>query len=142
MQTSAVGDVATKILMLVLGLLFLLPPAYKLVTYAVFRFHAITVEGTIADGSRGRDLGGRPFVEYTDQQGNAYEIKSKAKTHWLFAPKVGEKLKVFYDERDPGKAIVNSNIHYIFIPLCFIAAGLGFLFHTLRASLDKVRQSD
>ena len=128
MQTSAIGNIFTKILMLVVGLLFLLPPAYKLATYAAFRFHAITVEGTIADGSRGRDLGGRPFVEYTDQQRNAYEIKSKAKTHWFFAPKVGEKVKVFYDGRDPRKAIVNINIHYTFIPICFIATGLGFLF--------------
>ena len=121
--------------MLSLGLLFLLPPAYKLYNYCVFRAHAISVDGIITDALRGGDMGGRPFVEYKDLQGKSYERKSKAKTHWFFAPKVGEKITVFYDESDPTKAIVDNTFHYIVLPLCFILAGTCCILVVVRDSL-------
>jgi hypothetical protein len=96
------------------------------------------VVGFIIDSSRGRDLGGRPFIEYKDQQGKLYQKKSIAKTHWFFSPKVGEKMKVFYDERDPNIAIVDSKFHYIFLPLCFIAVGVCFLFYVVRDSKSEI----
>ena len=137
MLPKAIGNVVTKGFMLFLGLLFLLPPAFKFYAYCGFRFQAVSVDGVVTEGSRGRGLGGRPFVKYEDQQGNTYEIKSEAKTHWLVAPRIGEKLRVFYDQRDPRKAIVNSNFYYIILPLCLIATGLAFLYGVLRDSLAK-----
>ena len=121
-----------------MGLLFLLPSAYKLYTYCVFRYHAIAVDGVISHASRGRDLGSRPFVEYRDLQGNAYERKSKAKTHWFYAPQVGERLKVYYDQRDPTIAIVDSMFHYVVMPLLFFAAGACFLFYAFRGGLREI----
>jgi len=132
MLPTSIGNLVTKLFILFLGLLFLLPPVYKLYTYYAFRYHAISVEGIIIDASRGRDMGGRPFVEYKDRQGKSYERKSKAKTHWFFAPKVGEKTRVFYDKRDPTKAIVDSTFHYIVLPLCFIIAGAFCIFYVVR----------
>jgi hypothetical protein len=136
MQTS-LGNFATKIIILSFGLLFLLPSAYKLYAYCAFRLHAVSVNGTIIDSSRGKDLGSRPFIEYKDLLGNSYERKSKVKTHWFFAAKVGEKIKVFYDRHDPTVAIVDSAFHYIILPLTFIAIGICFLFCFVRDILNE-----
>ncbi len=141
MIPTSAGNIATKLIILSLGLLFLLPSAYKLYTYCTFRYHAISADGIITDASRGRDLGGRPFVTYQDLLGNSYERKSKAKTHWFFAPKVGEKIKVLYDKRNPAVAIVDSTIHYIVLPLIFIATGACLLYCLLRDSLSERRHS-
>jgi hypothetical protein len=103
---TSIGNYATKIIILFFGLLFLLPSAYKLYTHCDFRFHAISVNGIIIDSSRGKDLGSRPFIGYKDLLGHSYERKSKVKTHWFFAAKAGEKIKVFYDKHDPTVAIV------------------------------------
>ena len=139
MIRTSIGNLATKLLILSLGLLFLLPPAYKLYTYCAFRCRAISIDGIIIHSSRGRDLGSRPFVEYKDLLGNLHERKSKAKTHWFFAPKVGEKIKVLYDKRNPDVAIVDSTFYYIFLPLFFIAIGACFLFCLFRDSLSERR---
>jgi hypothetical protein len=141
MLPTSIGTITAKLIILSLGLLFLLPSAYKLYTYCTFRYRAISVDGIITDALRGRDLGGRPFVAYEDLLGNSYERKSKAKTHWFFAPKTGEKIRVFYDKRDPAVAIVDSTIHYIIIPLFFIATGACFLFCFLRDSLSERKQT-
>ena len=132
MLPTSIGNFTTKLIILFFGLFFLLPPGYKLYTYCAFRFNAVPVDGIIVDPSRGRDLGGRPFVEYKDSRGNSYERKSKAKTHWFFAPKVGEKIKVFYNKRDPNVAIVNSAFYYIYLPLFFIVIGACFIFCLFR----------
>lgn len=132
MLPTSIGNLFTRLIVLSLGLLFLLSSGYKLCTYCAFRYHAISVDGIIVDPSRGRDIGGRPFVEYKDSLGNLYGRKSRAKTHWFFAPKIGEKVKVHYDKSDPNVAIVDSTLHYIFFPLIFIAMGAGLLFCLIR----------
>jgi hypothetical protein len=98
------------------------------------------VEGIITDASRGRDMGGRPFVQYKDLHGNSYERKSKAKTHWFFAPKVGEKIRVFYDKSNPNVAIVDNTFHYIILPLFLAAIGVCCLFYGFRLQLNKTRK--
>lgn len=133
-------NLSTRAIILSLGLLFLLPPAYKICAYVAFRSHAISVNGTIIDSSRGRDMGGRPIVAYKDLQGNLYERKSKAKTHWFFERSVGETIKVFYDKGDPHKSIVDSNFHYIYLPVGFIAAGIYILFSLFRDHLSKKKE--
>ena len=85
-------------------------------------------------------MGGRPFVEYKDMQGTSYERKSKAKTHWFFAPKVGEKIKVFYDERDPTEAIVDNTFHYILLPLFLIISGISCIFFVVKDSICEIRK--
>ena len=137
MSTPSIGNRVTQLIMVALGLLLLLPAAVKLTTYGQFRYRAVAVEGRVVGPSPGRGLGGRPFVEYKDRQGNVYETKSRAKTHWFFAPQAGETLKVFYDSRDPAVAIVNSNAHYIFFPLGFMAAGAGCLYCVFRDRLHR-----
>jgi hypothetical protein len=98
------------------------------------------VNGVIIDSSRGRGIGGRPFVEYKDLLGNSYERKSKAKTHWFFSPKVGEKIKVFYKKRNPNVAIVDSAFYYIFLPILFIVFGGCFIFCLFRDILSERRR--
>ena len=85
-------------------------------------------------------MGGRPFVEYKDMQGTSYERKSKAKTHWFFAPKVGEKIRVFYDKRDPNIAIVDNTFYYIVLPLCFIIAGSFTILYSVRDTFHEIRK--
>ena len=67
------GNHFTKLLVFSMGSLFLIPATYKLGTYTLFRHYAIAVDGIITASSRGRDNGGRPFVEYRDLQGKSYE---------------------------------------------------------------------
>ena len=126
------GSLATRLICVVLGMLFLLPAAVTLYTYCEMRYHAIAVDGVIVDASRGRDMGGRPWVQYTDRQGQTHQKRSRAKTHWLFAPRVGERTTVFYDSREPDSAIVDSPFHYLVLPLVFIAAGVSFLWYACR----------
>ena len=127
LASISLGDLFTRLLFCALGLLLLLPAAYKLGTYLQFRTRALAVDGVILESSQGRDMGARPLVEYEDRQGRLYERKSRAKTHWFFAPRAGEKVKVFYDPQDPSEAIVDSAFHYVLLPLGLIWAGAACL---------------
>ncbi len=137
MNSQRIGNTTTKMIMLVVGLLFLLPASYKIYLYSVFRMNSASAWGVIAGSSRSRDIGARPFVEYQDSKGNKFERKSKAKTHWLFAPKKGEKIKVFYNPIDPNVALVDSITHYIVLPIVFILIGLSVIVYLVRGLLEK-----
>jgi Protein of unknown function (DUF3592) len=123
MTPKYVGECMTRLLMLGFGLMLLVPCAYKLTAYVVFRNQAVAVNGRVDKPSRGMEMGSRPFVEYKDLTGTVHYIKSKAKTHWLYAPVKGEKMRVFYREKDPGTAMVDSVFYYVFLPLGFMAVG-------------------
>lgn len=123
MKSSRVGDLIPKLFMLLIGIMFVIPPVYKLYTYCSFRYRSISVYGVVSDHSRGRGMGGRPFVKFADQSGNHYEIKSQAKTHWFYAPRQGEKIRVFYLKDAPQVAIVDSTFHYIVFPLSLVIIG-------------------
>lgn len=77
-------------------------------------------------------MGGKPFVSYQDRNGNMYEKRSEAKTHWLYAPRTGERIKLFYLENDPQVAIVDSFFHYILFPLLFSATGAVAIVYALK----------
>ena len=123
MKSTGLGNLMTRLLMLFFGLILLVPCAYKLYAYCVFRSQAIAVYGIVDKPARGMELGSRPFVEYKDLQGNVYSKKSRAKTHWVYAPEKGEKICVFYLEKDPKTAMVDSLFHYVILPLGFMALG-------------------
>jgi hypothetical protein len=133
MTSSLIGNLFTKLFVLLIGLIFILP-SYKLYSYILFRYQSVSVNGIIVMPSRGRDIGARPLVEYHDQQGNTYEIKSKAKTHWLFAPKKGEQIKVLFLRDAPEKAMVDSIFYYVVLPLCFVAIGVTMVFLVFKRS--------
>lgn len=123
MNSQSIGDLAAKSLALVVGLMLLLPSGYKLYSYCIFRYQSVAVTGTVENPMRGRDLGSRPLIVYKDLQGNVHEFKTRAKTHWFFAPQKGEPITVFVDERDPQIAMVDSRFHYLFLPLFFFLTG-------------------
>jgi len=123
MKPTGLGNCMTRLLMLFFGLILLVPCAYKLYAYSVFRSQTIAVYGIVDKPARGMEMGSRPFVEYKDLAGNVHYIKSKAKTHWFYAPEKGEKIRVFYLEKDPKTAMVDSLFHYIILPLGFMAIG-------------------
>lgn len=132
MKSIGFGNLMTQALMLAFGLLLLVPCAYKLTTYLIFRNHAVAVDGVIDKPARGMELGSRPFVEYKDLHGKVFHIKSKAKTHWFYAPEKGAKIKVFYLEKDPGSAMVDSLFYYVFLPLGFMAVGGAIVVSVLK----------
>lgn len=140
MLSASIGNIFAKLFMFLLGMIFLFPSAFKLYSYCAFRYQAVSVYGIVIDPLRSRDIGCRPFVQYKDLQGKFHEKKSKAKTHWLYAPKIGEKIKVFYDRQNPQISIVDSTFHYIFLPLCFISAGVCIIFFVVRDSLCQIRK--
>ena len=132
MKSHLFGEILVKLFALSLGLIFLLPSAYKFYSYCKFRYHSIAVYGNVEKSMHGRDIGGRPFVEYKDSRGNVYDVRSKAKTNWFFAPKKGDELKVLYLKHDPKVAIVDSLFYYIVLPLIFCAVGATVLFHVFK----------
>ena len=123
MSASIVGSILTRLFCLGIGLVCLLPSAYKLAAYGMFRYRAVAVRGVIEHPSAGRDLGGRPLIAYTDHQGLTHEFKSRAKTHWFTAPRKGERIKVFYLAHDPQSAVVGSLFHHILFPLMLSGVG-------------------
>jgi hypothetical protein len=126
------GNLVTMLFMALLGFLFLVPATYKLYNYCRFRTHSVAVYGIIDKASRGRDWGARPLVQYEDFQGNVYEIKSKAKTHWFIAPKKGERIKVLFLAQNPENAIVDSLFHYIVFPVLLMAVGAATVGYAIR----------
>ena len=132
MKSIGFGNLMTQALMLFFGLILLVPCTYKLTTYVIFRNQAVAVDGIIDKAARGMELGSRPFVEYKDLRGNVYYMKSKAKTHWFYAPEKGAKIKLFYMEKDPGTAMVDSLFYYVFMPLGFMAIGGAIVVSVLK----------
>jgi hypothetical protein len=112
---------------LVIGLSLLIPFGYRLYTYSVFNYRSVAVDGIVVKSLRGRDLGGRAIIEYRDLDGNAHEIASKYKIHWLSAPKKRERVAVRFLPDEPDNAIVESLFHYVVVPLFCVAIGGGLI---------------
>ena len=68
MKSTGLGNLMTRLLMLFFGLILLVPCAYKLYTYCVFRSQAIAVYGIVDKPARGMEMGSKPFVEYKDHE--------------------------------------------------------------------------
>ena len=118
------SSLMVNLFVLLLGLVVLVPSAYQIYKYCTFRFKGISVYGVIENPLQAKDLGGRPFVEFEDLQGDKHGFKTKAKTNWFLAPKKGEKIKIYYFENDPQTAIVDSLFHYLIFPLFFNIIGI------------------
>jgi hypothetical protein len=123
MNSQLIGNLITKSFILTMGFILLVPSAYKVYRYCIFRSQSVVVNGIIEKPLWGGGLGGRPLIEYKDLQGKSHYFKSKAKTHWFYAPQKGEEIKVFYLEHDPEMAIVDSMFYHLFLPLFFVVIG-------------------
>lgn len=139
MQSAIIGQLSLRIFVFFLGLLLVLPALNKLYTYYNYRYLGSMTYGVIDHPSSGRDIGGRPLIQYRDPAGRVHEFKSKAKTHWFYAPKKGEKIKVFIHKNDTQKAIVNSMFHYVFLPLILFATGSCFCLYAIFQKKDRFR---
>ena len=78
-------------------------------------------------------------MEYKDTRGNIYEIRSEAKTHWFFAPKKGEEIRVMFLQHDPQKAVVDSTFHYILLPLLFCMVGTAVVFSVFKRGWEEFK---
>ncbi|MFH1153580.1 MAG: DUF3592 domain-containing protein [Pseudomonadota bacterium] len=123
-NSHQIGELVTKVFVVLLGLIVLFLCAYKFFNYCTFRYRSVAVYGVIEDPLQGRDWGGRPYVEYKDLQGKIYGFKTKAKTHWFSAPQKGKKINVFFLKDNPQVAIVDSLFHYVILPLFIGVLGL------------------
>jgi hypothetical protein len=112
-----------RIFIFLLGLIMAVPAVNILYTYYNYRCQGEVTYGIVDHPSSDRGLGGRPLIQYKDFLGEVHEFKSKAKTHWLYTSKKGEKIKVFFDKNEPQRAIVDSLFYYFFLPLIFFASG-------------------
>ena len=129
---SITGEILTRIVLVIVGLIMFIPAANKLSTYCSLRFFGTNTDGIVTHSSSSRDLGGRPLIQYSDGEGGIYEFKSKAKTHWFKRPAVGEKIDVFFDKNNPTMVVVNNLFYYVFLPLIFIIAGSYCCYKSLR----------
>lgn len=131
MQSPILGTISLRIFIFLLGLVMALPALNMLYTYCNYRYFGSMVYGTVSHPSSGRDMGGRPLIEYADARGEVHEFKSRAKTHLFYAPKKGEKIKIFFHRKDPQKAIVDSLLFYVLLPLIFLAVGCCFFMYAI-----------
>jgi len=127
--SEIIGDYFTKIFVLALSLLFIVPTVCKMYEYLSKRNNSTLTEAIVlTDPEIGSDLACRPLVRYRDDLGNVYELKSKVNFYWMFAPKKGEYLKVYYNKDAPGEAFIDSLYHYIILPLqLFLMGAVPFL---------------
>jgi hypothetical protein len=121
-NSTFIGDLFTHLFMLVIGILFIIP-TYKLYSYCIFRYQAVSVYGEVTRPAVGKYLGARPLITYKDAHGVSHEIKSEINYYWFLAPKKGDRLKLFYRKDDPETAMCDSLLHYIFLPLVFFSIG-------------------
>ncbi|MFW2367258.1 MAG: hypothetical protein ACN4GW_12630 [Desulforhopalus sp.] len=134
MESSIISTSFMRIFILLLGLMMVLPALNKLYIYCSYRYLGHMTYGIIDHPSSGRDIGGRPLIQYNDLTGSVHEFKSRAKTHLFYTPQKGEKIKIFIHQSDPQKAIVDNLFHYVFMPIIFLAAGCYCCLH---AVLDR-----
>lgn len=127
------------LLMLFLGSILLVPSAYQLYTYEQFLCNAVPGTGVVDKPMSGSDLGGRPFVQFRDLQGQVFGFKTKAKTHWFFAPQKGEKINILFLPEKPETVIVDNKFHYLVLPLVFFLIGGAVCFYALRLGWRELR---
>jgi hypothetical protein len=62
MNSSDIGELFTRLFVLLLGLMILIPSVYKLCSYCVFRYQSVQVYGSIDRPLWGRNfLGGQVY---------------------------------------------------------------------------------
>lgn len=122
-DSDFIGYILTRVVVFLLGSIFLFPSIYKVVSYGITRYESYAVYGQVIRRGCGAYMGCKPYVTYKDRSGNSHEIKSRVNFYWYFAPKRGDRLKVLILEKDPGAAIVDSTLHYVAIPLAFSLIG-------------------
>jgi hypothetical protein len=138
MHLPIVGTILARLFIFLLGLIMVPPAVNILYTYCNYRYQGEVAYGIIDHPSSGRDIGGRPLIQYIDTVGEVHTFKSRAKTHWLYAPKKGEKIKIFFHRREPQKAIVDSLLYYVFMPLIFLAAGCCFFMYAILGGKNTI----
>ncbi|BHH82428.1 DUF3592 domain-containing protein [Desulforhopalus sp. 52FAK] len=110
--SDIIGDYFTKIFVVGLSLIVMVPTAYKIYDYLRKRNQSISAQAIVLnDPVIGSDLSSRPRVRYTDHLGNIHEHKSKINFYWIFSPKKGDSLKVYYHKDTPGVAFIDSLYH-------------------------------
>ncbi|MBT8346752.1 MAG: DUF3592 domain-containing protein [Desulfofustis sp.] len=114
-----------QLFILSLGVMVFAAGASKIYTYGNYRVWGESTYGVVERPASGRGLGGRPLVRYEDNSGLVHEFKSVAKTHWLFRPVTGDKIKIYFSKDEPQNAIIDSLFFYLFLPILFISVG-GF----------------
>lgn len=131
MKSSIIGTGFMRIFILLLGLMMLLSALNKLYIYCSYRYLGHMTYGIVDHPSSGRDIGGRPLIQYKDLTGRVHEFKSRAKTHMFYTPQKGEKIKIFIHQSDPQKVIVDNLFYYVFLPLIFLVAGCYCFLHAV-----------
>ena len=139
MNSQLIGNLITKTFTLMMGFILLIPSAYKVYTYCIFRSQSVAVNGIIEKPLCGGGLGGRPLIEYKDLQGKSHSFKSKAKTHLFYAPQKGEEIKVFYLQHDPEIVTVDRVLYHLFLPLFFVVIGTSVIVCVFRDGWAEFR---
>jgi hypothetical protein len=126
------GWLVQKLVAVVCALCLLIPFTYRLYTYGVFKYQSVAADGIVVKSLRGRDIGGRAFLEYKDVHGRVHEIVSRYKINWFFAPREGERVRVLFLPHAPEKALVDSSFHYLVVPLACMAVGIALLISAMK----------
>lgn len=128
MNCDRIAPLFLKGLVLLLGIIIIMPTLYKAVNYTAMRLQSRLVYGTVSRIGQGQYLGSRPYVTFTGVNGKTYEVRSAVNYYFLFAPQLGDRVRVFYKESDPESALVDNWVHYILLPLVFLGVGFSLIY--------------
>ena len=126
------GNFFTIILMVMIGMTFLLAGSYKLYSYISFRSGASPTIGTVEKAGIGKYLGSRPFIVYTDQNGDSHEFRSEINYYWFFSPRRDEPIDLLFLSHSPDSVLTDSYLYYLLVPSMLFIIGIITLFSAIR----------
>lgn len=107
------------------------PGIGKITRFTLMATRSTFLNGTIIEQGMGRMSGCRPYISYTDLDGQQREFKSDIIYHYFFCPQVGDDVTILSEKDDPSKTYVYSLSQYILIPLMLICVGIAVIYITL-----------
>ena len=114
-------------LTIVLGALILAVAGTITVRNLIFRSEAVLTDGVVIKMALGR-IGAKrnqtPIVSYLSQDGQPHTYRSNTYVPWPFSYQTDEKVKIYYDPKNPDDAQIKDNM---FWAIFFIVIG-GCLF--------------
>ena len=108
--------------------MFIIPFSYKIYTFVNHKKESLIAIGKVVKQGKGQYLGCKPYIEFFDFEGSQIEIKSEINFHIFFCPKIGDKIKIYYNKNEPKNALIASRLHYFIIPGLFIILGIYCLY--------------
>ena len=121
------GNLFVYLLIGLIGCLMAIPMAYKIYDHLRFQHQSTAVFGVITDTGCVPYFGCKPFVQYVDTKNRIHTFRSRVNFYFFAPPKKGQKIAVFFLNKDHQTAIIGHHFYQLIQPFCFFSVGLFVL---------------